>query len=112
MRPKDTNDPYLFPTLTKHERERVTSLWYYTRDITQDKPFLAYLQHTVDLVKELTERDCAVVGLLDLDYYTQLVIANAPLDVTPRRETICAHTIMQEPGEVFQPDMRYVRYLA
>ncbi|EIN05980.1 hypothetical protein PUNSTDRAFT_121940 [Punctularia strigosozonata HHB-11173 SS5] len=60
----------------------------------------------VDVVQDIMERDCTILGLMDHDNYTRIVTANCPLAVLPRREATCAHTIMQESGTVFMlPDM-------
>jgi len=97
-RPADFGDRYLYPTLTQNERMRLTMLWYYTRDLEQDDDLLRRLQEKVDLVKEFIGWEFAICGLLDNDVYTRLVTAGLPLAILPRRESTCAHTILQTPG--------------
>jgi GAF domain-containing protein len=38
-------------------------LWYYTRHIRDDLPFLAYLQKTVDLIHDVIPHDAIILGL-------------------------------------------------
>lgn len=99
--PEEFEDQFLFPTLARGERERVTSLWYYTRDIRHDKEFLAHVQRTVDLVRDLIPCDSVIMGLVDLAYFTRLVASNCPIATMPRRDSPCSHTILQGPGSVF-----------
>jgi hypothetical protein len=49
--PEGFPDPYLFPLLTANEVRRLTSLWYYTKFIHEDKHLLSQLQCTVDVVQ-------------------------------------------------------------
>lgn len=97
-RPAGFSDQYLYPTLTRNERARLTMLWYYTRDLTKDDDLLRRLQDKVDLVKEFIGWEFAICGLMDNDVYTRLVTAGLPLAVLPRRESTCAHTILQPSG--------------
>lgn len=106
-RPLNFSGPHLLPTLAKHERERVTALWYYTRGIHADHTFLKHLQGFADFVQILTERDYAVIGLLDLDVYSQIAASEGPLMFASRQRTICSHTILQEPGTLLMvPDTK------
>jgi hypothetical protein len=125
-KPNGFSDKYLHPTLAKSERDRLTMLWYYTRDIQnvsalkiiscflpklisrkQDKVFLAHLQDTIDLVHELMGLECTILGLVDNDHFRRLVTNGFPLAVVPRRESTCSHTINEPPGSVFSlSDMR------
>ena len=97
-KPAGFSDRYLYPTLAQNERMRLTMLWYYTRDLEQDDDLLRRLQEKVDLVKEFIGWEFAICGLLDNDVYTRLVTAGLPLAILPRRESTCAHTILQPPG--------------
>jgi hypothetical protein len=92
------SDRYLRATLAKNERLRLSMLWYYTRDILNETEFLSGLQQKVHLAKESTEWDFAIIGFLDVNYYTRLAAIGVPLGILPRGETICAHTINQPPG--------------
>ncbi|KIY47787.1 hypothetical protein FISHEDRAFT_59391 [Fistulina hepatica ATCC 64428] len=104
--PPDSRAPYLLPTFTKNEVERLTSLWYYTQHIETDAELLSRLQLVVDTVQDVMQRDCTVLGLMDHDRYTSITTSNVPLATLSRQETVCAHTIMQPSGTVFMlPDM-------
>ena len=89
----DSTSRYLFPTLTKHERMRLTLLWYYTRDVVNDKEFLLRLQEKLDLVQQFMGWEFAILGLVSEDVFSRLVTAGLPLAVLPRRESTCSHTI-------------------
>jgi hypothetical protein len=43
-------------------RERLTSLWYYTRNIQHDTKFLVHLQQTISLVQELIPWEVVLIG--------------------------------------------------
>ncbi|KAH7325637.1 histidine kinase HHK3 [Stachybotrys elegans] len=92
---------YLRAFLSKHERLRLSMLWYYTRDIHQETELLSGLQQKVRLAQETTGWECAIVGTLDVNVYTRLATVGTPLGILPRGETICAHTVTQPPGSVF-----------
>lgn len=100
-KPDNFTDPYLFPVLSKHERLRLTMLWYYTRDITNDAPFLAKLNGLVNMIQQFMGWEFAIMGLLDEAIYTRLATANLPIALLPRRESTCAHTINQPTGDVY-----------
>ncbi|KAH6683526.1 histidine kinase HHK3 [Plectosphaerella plurivora] len=100
------SDRYLRATLAKNERLRLSMLWYYTRDILNEVEFLSGLQEKVHLAKESADWEFAIIGFLDVNYYTRLAAVGVPLGILPRGETICAHTINQPPGDVFlMPNM-------
>ncbi|EPS42316.1 hypothetical protein H072_3695 [Dactylellina haptotyla CBS 200.50] len=101
IKPVDFSDPYLFPTLTRNELIRLKSLWYYGRYIENDKNLLSCLQDQVDLVDDLMQKDCVILGLMDHDYYRRIVTAKVPLAVLPRREATCAHTMLHDGGSIF-----------
>lgn len=104
--PQEFNGRYLSPILTKHERLRLTLLWYYTRDIVNDKEFLASLQDKLDLIQQFMGWEFAIIGLLSEDVFSRLVTAGLPLAMLPRRESTCSHTVNQPSGSVFMiPDM-------
>ncbi|KAL5390029.1 hypothetical protein DPSP01_002085 [Paraphaeosphaeria sporulosa] len=94
-------DRYLRAPLTKNERYRLSMVWYYTRDIFEEAEFLAGLQEKVCIAQESTGWEFAVIGILDVNYYTRLATIGLPLAILPRGETICAHTVAQPPGSVF-----------
>jgi len=97
-RPAGFSDRYLYPTLSRNERARLTMLWYYTRGLTKDDDLLRRLQDKVDLVKEFIGWEFAICGLLDNNIFTRIVTAGLPLAVLPRRESTCSHTILQPSG--------------
>lgn len=99
--PEWLHDAYLFPSLTRNERLRLTVLWYYTRFITQDQQLMAKLQNMVTIVQKYMGWEYATVGTLDEAVYVRLATTRLPLSIIPRRETICAHTVNQTPGSVF-----------
>ena len=72
-KPKSFSDPYLMPSLTVHERLRLTLLWYHARDLVQDTPFMAGLQEKLNLVHLLTGWEIAILGLLSEDVYLSLI---------------------------------------
>lgn len=96
--PEGFTDDYLMPSLTRHERLRLTMFWYYTRDVLDDDEFLKRLQEKLELVQVLIGWDFAIVGLLSEDVFTRLVVSGLPLAIIPRRESPCSHTINQKPG--------------
>lgn len=102
--PDDFRDAYLMPSLTRHERLRLTMFWYYTRDLFQDQDFLKCLQEKLELVRILIGWEYAIVGLVSEDVFTRLVTAGLPLAIVPRRESPCSHTINQDPGVSLLPD--------
>jgi hypothetical protein len=93
---------YLRPTLTQNERFRLSMLWYYTRDIFKETEFLSGLQEKVRIAQETTGWEVAIVGLLDVNFYTRLAAIGAPLGILPRGETLCAHAVAQPPGVCWQ----------
>ncbi|KKY17329.1 putative histidine kinase hhk3p [Phaeomoniella chlamydospora] len=100
-KPADFNDPYLFPTLTRNERLRLTMLWYYTSGLMDDKELLMRLQDKLNIARELIGWEFAIMGILDNDVYTRVVTSGLPLAILPRKESTCSHTINQTPGSVF-----------
>lgn len=98
QQPEGFSDAYLMPSLTRHERLRLTMFWYYTRDILEDEDFLRCLQEKLELVQILIGWEFAIVGLLSEDVFTRLVTAGLPLAIVPRRESPCSHTVNQTPG--------------
>ncbi|KAF2645952.1 putative histidine kinase-like protein HHK3p [Massarina eburnea CBS 473.64] len=100
-RPQDATDGYLFPTLTKNERLRLTMLSYYTRGIIDDSELVSRLQEKVYLAKESIGWEFVIAGLLDHNTYTRIVTVGLPLAKLPRRESTCAHTVNQPPGTIF-----------
>ncbi|KAI5241310.1 hypothetical protein E4T43_05561 [Aureobasidium subglaciale] len=106
--PGDFQDAYLMPSLTEHERLRLTLFWYYTHTnkMMEDEEFLLALQQKLDLVQSFMGWDFAIMGLLSEDLFTRVATAGLPLAVLPRRESTCSHTVNQPPGTVFMlPNM-------
>lgn len=102
--PDTFQDQYLVPSLTRHERLRLTMLWYYTKDMTKDLDLLRRLQDRVNLVQEFIGWEFAIMGIMDNDVYTRVATAGLPLAILPRRESTCAHTVNQETGVTFDID--------
>jgi hypothetical protein len=77
-------------------------------DLEDDKPFLAHLKDTLELMQEtVLPFDTVALGIMDLDLYTHVVATKPPLGAFARRETLCAHTINQLDGPLlYLPDMR------
>ena len=73
-------------------------VWYYTRNIFQETEFLAGLQEKVCIAQETAGWEFAIIGILDVNFYTRLATVGVPLGILPRGETICAHTVAQPPG--------------
>jgi len=96
--PEAFSDKYLFPTLAKNERQRLTMLWYYTRDLGHDHDLMKRLQEKIDIVKDYMGWEFAIMGIMSNDSYTRIATAGLPLAMLPRREATCAHTINQEAG--------------
>ncbi|KAJ4988690.1 Histidine kinase 5-like protein 2 [Stagonosporopsis vannaccii] len=96
-----SSDRYLRASLAENERFRLSMLWYYTRDIFKETEFVSGLQEKVGIAQETTGWDVAIVGVLDVNFYTRLAAIGAPLGILPRGETLCAHTVTQPPGSVF-----------
>ena len=92
------SDRYLRATLAKNERLRLSMLWYYTRDIFKETEFLSGLQEKLDVAHETTGWEFAIIGILDVNFYTRLATVGVPLGILPRGETLCAHTVTQPPG--------------
>ncbi|KAK6377854.1 hypothetical protein LTR64_001237 [Lithohypha guttulata] len=99
--PTDFRDPYLYPVLTGNEYVRLTTLWYHTQGLTEDKDFLWRISNLLGMLKDSIRWEFAIVGILDNDHYTRLVTANLPILNLPRRESTCSHTVNMSPGTVF-----------
>jgi len=96
--PSRSDDKYLMPVLTKNERQRLTMLWYYTRNIEQDQKLMQKLTDKIDLVKEFMGWDFAIVGILSNNNYIRIATSGLPLAILPRRESTCSHTVNQQSG--------------
>ena len=96
--PADFNDSYLFPMLAKNERQRLTMLWYYTKNIEQDPKLMQRLNDKISLVKEFMGWEFAIVGILSNNNYVRIATSGVPLAILPRRESTCSHTINQQSG--------------
>lgn len=102
LTPSSEQCEFLMPSLTRDERNRLESLWYYTREVREDTLLLDTLQTIVNMVQSYFAWDCVIVGLVEQDVYTRLATAGCPLAVLPRRESTCAHTVMHDPHTVFE----------
>lgn len=96
--PADLSTPYLYPTLSRNERLRLTMLWYYTKDIADDEELLQKLQGIIRLVRSFIGWEYVIMGILSENTYHRLVTHGVPLAMLPRRESTCAHTINQKFG--------------
>ncbi|KAF4537396.1 Histidine kinase hhk3p [Lasiodiplodia theobromae] len=103
--PADVSTPYLYPTLCRNERLRLTMLWYYTKDIADDEELLQKLQGIVRLVRSFIGWEYVIMGILSENTYHRLVTHGVPLAILPRRESTCAHTINQTFGLFVLPNM-------
>ncbi|KAH8678546.1 histidine kinase HHK3 [Xylariales sp. PMI_506] len=99
--PECQSDRYLRGFLAKDERLRLSMLWYYTRGILEETDFLLGLQEKAYLAKESTGWEFVVIGILDISLYIRLAAIGLPVTLLPRGETICAHTVVQPPGNIF-----------
>lgn len=88
----DGND-YLAPRLTRNEYLRLTTLWYHTRDLVQDKELLANLQVKVELLRDFLGWDMAICGVLDQHTFRRIATSGIELATLPRRESTCSHTV-------------------
>jgi hypothetical protein len=114
-KPQDFKDPYLFPSLSKEERERLKRFYLLTEAIDEDDEVMEHLSEIVSLVREGYEM--VNLGFSDLDTYIQVLTEGLPALIIPRREvrcrnyvpstswliagdiqSICSHTILQDPG--------------
>ncbi|KAL0260526.1 hypothetical protein SLS55_004215 [Diplodia seriata] len=98
-------DPYLYPTLSRNERLRLTMMWYYTKDIAEDEELLQRLQGIIKLVRSFIGWDFVIMGIMSENTYQRLVTDGVPLALLPRRESTCAHTINQDCGLFVLPNM-------
>ncbi|KAH6643135.1 histidine kinase HHK3 [Boeremia exigua] len=97
---------YLRACLARNERLRLSMFWYHTRDIFKEAEFLSGLQEKVCVAQESIGWECAIVGILDVNFYKRLAAVGTPLGILPRGETLCGHLVTQPPGNVFLlPDM-------
>ncbi|RWA07309.1 hypothetical protein EKO27_g7796 [Xylaria grammica] len=94
-------DRYLVPTLARHERLRLTLLWYHTSHIEHNEPLLAEIDTLVRSVHNLIGWEYTIAGILDESTYRRLATVNLPLAILPRRESTCSHTINQRLDGVF-----------
>ena len=97
-RPADFEDDYLTPMLTPNESLRLMMLWYYSRGVSEDEELLHRIQEKVDLVKEFLGWESALAGLISHNVYESIGQAGFPSIRLPRRETMCGHTLQQQPG--------------
>jgi hypothetical protein len=91
-------DGYLFPVLTRNEKLKLTTLFYYTRGAVKDLELMSRLQEKITLIKECIGWEFVIAGLLSHNTYTRVVTDRLPLAMLPRRESTCAHTVNQSPG--------------
>jgi hypothetical protein len=83
-------------------------------DLEKDKPFLAHLRDTIQLLQDtVLPFGTVMLGIMDQNVYTQVVCTQPPLAAFTRREAVCAHVIQQSSGSVlYLPDMRTDPYFA
>lgn len=89
---------YLRATLTKDESFRLSMVWYYTRDIFKYPEFLSGLQEKVRIAQESTGWQNAIIGIMDISFYTRLATVGVDLGILPRGECLCSHTVARPPG--------------
>ena len=105
---REDDDDYLAPTFASNERKRLESLWYYTRHMRDDAELHTSCQHVSTLVKHFFGWEKIIVGLVDWNVFRPLLVENCPFLSGPRRESMCSHTVMFDPGAVFQvPDAQH-----
>lgn len=92
------SDRYLRASLARNERLRLSMLWYYTHNIFQESEFLSGLQEKVCIAQESTGWECAIIGILDINFYKRLATVGVPLGILPRGETLCGHLVAQPPA--------------
>lgn len=97
-KPDSFAEQYLVPELTSQERLRLSALWYHTA-VRLDDNTIRRMRAKVAILKNLIGWEYAICGVLDSDHYERLVTAGLPLAILPRRESTCAHTVLQ-PGSV------------
>ncbi|KAL1631814.1 hypothetical protein SLS56_004335 [Neofusicoccum ribis] len=71
-RPADFSSAYLFPSLARNERLRLTMTWYYTRGISEDEELLQKLRNIIKLVRTFIGWEFVIMGILSEDAYTRL----------------------------------------
>lgn len=96
--PESFADHYLYPSLTRNERLRLTMLWYHAGDVVEDHEFLLRLQEKLDLVHAFMGWEFAIVGLINEHTFTRVATVGLPLAILPRRESTCSHTVNQPSG--------------
>lgn len=89
---------YDLPSLSEDEIERVSQLYYLTENIKENKDLRQHLHSILNLVKLATRYPGAFLGFMDVDAFVEMAAASRAMQTYPRRETICAHTILREPG--------------
>ena len=126
-RPVDFHDPYLFPTLSKDERDRLTAFHRVSQGLEEDPVLMQHLAELVTIIKDIFAYEIVIIGIFDSDAYVQIVADGYPKLIVPRREvcspinyrdlpvnktrltrsssaqtdqSTCAHTILQPPGTV------------
>lgn len=65
--PDSFSSRYLFPTLSRNERLRLTMMWYYMRGIAGDEELLRKLQDIVRLVRTFIGWEFVIMGILSED---------------------------------------------
>lgn len=73
------SDRYLRASLARNERLRLSMLWYYTCDIFKETEFLSGLQEKVCIAQESAAWEYAIIGILDVNFYTRLATIGVPL---------------------------------
>ena len=97
-RPTSFSDPYLYPTLSPKEKDRLKRFYYLTEGADKDHELLEHLSDLVSLVRETSDYEICNLGFSDIDNYVQMVAEGMDTVTVPRRESICSHTIVLQPG--------------
>lgn len=102
-------DIYLLPTMTRHERIRLTTVWYYTRNIKIDAELLGKLQEKTDFMADFLGWEITVVSVMGAAFAIRVAASGVTsLGDVPRRGSMCAETITQDPGvSAIAPEKKY-----
>lgn len=85
-KPTHFADPYLYPTLSPREKDRLKRFYLLTEGVERDDELLAHLQELVSLLQGLGGYEIVNLGFSDLDDYVQVVAEGMKTVNVPRRE--------------------------
>ena len=94
-RPVDFHDPYLFPTLNKDERDRLTAFHRVSQGLEEDPVLIQHLAELVTIIKDIFAYEIVIIGMFDSDAFVQIVTDGYPKLIVPRRE-VCRHSANAE----------------